>query len=80
MTSQQIQPDLAALMGKPVVGGTRITGEQILDEQGAGGTIEELVEAHPRLTRDGALAVLRFGAEAMRAGVIYPSASPRGGL
>jgi uncharacterized protein (DUF433 family) len=51
------------MMGKPVVEGTRITVESILDELGAGLTIEQLLEAHPRLTREGVLAAVRFGAE-----------------
>ena len=42
----------------------------------AGQTIEQLLEAHPRLTREGALAAVlaavRFGAEVLRAEVAYP--------
>jgi uncharacterized protein (DUF433 family) len=60
------------MMGKPVVEGTRITVEFILDELGAGRTIEQLLEAHPRLTREGVLAAMRFGAEVLRADVAYP--------
>jgi uncharacterized protein (DUF433 family) len=41
------------MMGKPVVEGTRITVEHILEELGAGLTIEQLLEAHPRLAREG---------------------------
>lgn len=40
------------MMGKPVVAGTRITVEQILEKLGAGETVEQLLEAHPRLTRE----------------------------
>jgi len=39
------------MMGKPVIAGTRITGELILEKLAAGETIEEILEAHPRLTR-----------------------------
>ena len=38
---------------------------------GAGRTIEQLLEAHPRLTREGVLAAVRFGAEVLRADVAY---------
>lgn len=72
MTGPQIKSDPAVMMGKPVVEGTRITVEQILEELGAGCTIEQLLQAHPRLTRDGVLAALRFGAEVMHADVVYP--------
>lgn len=64
------EPDL--MMGKPVVEGTRITVEQILEDLGAGDTIEQILENHPRLTRDGVLAAIRFGAEALKADVAYP--------
>ncbi len=37
-------------MGKPVIAGTRITVEHILEELAAGTTIEDLLAAHPRLT------------------------------
>jgi uncharacterized protein (DUF433 family) len=70
--TQGISSDPAVMMGKPVVGNTRITVESILEELGAGKTIEQLLEAHPRLTREGVLAAVRFGAEVLRADVAYP--------
>ena len=45
MTTRGIVADPDVMMGKPVVEGTRITVEQILEELGAGRTIEELLEA-----------------------------------
>ena len=53
MATQGIQSDPNVMMGKPVVEGTRITVESILEELGAGQTIEQLLKAHPRLTRGG---------------------------
>jgi uncharacterized protein (DUF433 family) len=72
MATQGITSDPDVMMGKPVVEGTRITVESVLDELGAGRTIEQLLEAHPRLTREGVLAAVRFGAEVLRADVAYP--------
>ena len=69
-----IQSDPAVLMGKPVVAGTRIAVELILERLSAGETVEQLLEAHPRLTADGVYAALRFAASALRADVVYPSA------
>src|SRR3990172_11963465 len=40
------------MMGKPVIAGTRITVESILERLGAGESVEDLLEAHPRLTRE----------------------------
>jgi len=69
---QGITLDPDVMMGKPVIEGTRITVELVLEELGRGRTIEELLEAHPRLTREGILAAIRFGAEVLRADVSYP--------
>lgn len=60
------------MMGKPVISGTRITVESILEKLGAGETIEQIVEAHPRLTKESVLAAISFAKEALRADVIYP--------
>lgn len=38
------------MMGKPVVVGTRITVELILEKLAAGESKKQLLEAHPRLT------------------------------
>lgn len=59
-------------MGKPVVAGTRITVDLILEKLGRGESIEALLESHPRLTRQTVLAALRFAAQALRAEVVYP--------
>jgi uncharacterized protein (DUF433 family) len=70
-----IQSDPAILQGKPVVAGTRITVELILDKLAAGESVEQILEAHPRLTRDTVLAAIAFAADALKADVIYPTAA-----
>jgi len=65
-------PDV--MMGKPVIVGTRITVELILEKLAAGETVEPILDAHPRLTRQGVQAALLFASEALRADVIYPFA------
>lgn len=67
-----IQSDPAVMMGKPVVAGTRITVELILEKLAAGETVEQLLDSHPRLTREGILAALDFAARALRSDVVYP--------
>jgi len=54
------------MMGKPVIAGTRITVELILEKLAAGETIEQILEAHPRLTRESVLAALAYAAQALR--------------
>ena len=51
------------MMGKPVIAGTRITVEHILEELAEGSTIEELLESHPRLTREAVQAALACALE-----------------
>ena len=72
MTDPLIVSDPKVMMGKPVVAGTRITVDLILEKLGGGESVEALLEAHPRLTREGVLAALRFAAQALRAEVVYP--------
>ena len=64
----------SVMMGKPVVAGTRITVELILEKLATGETIEQILEAHPRLNREAIQAALAFAAEALRADVVYPIA------
>ena len=72
MTTGLIQSDPAVMMGKPVVAGTRITVELILEKLAAGESVEQILEAHPRLTKEGIRAALAFAAEVLRADVLYP--------
>jgi uncharacterized protein (DUF433 family) len=55
-----ITTDPNIMMGKPVIAGTRITVEHMLEELAGGATIEELLEAHPRLTHEAIQAVLAY--------------------
>jgi uncharacterized protein (DUF433 family) len=69
---QMIVSNPHVMMGKPVIVGTRITVESILEKLTAGETIEQILDAHPRLTEDGIRAALAFAANALRADVTYP--------
>jgi uncharacterized protein (DUF433 family) len=69
-----IVSDPNVMMGKPVVAGTRITVELILEKLAAGETYEQILEAHPHLSREGIQAALAFAAGALRADVLYPIA------
>ncbi|MFH7028762.1 MAG: DUF433 domain-containing protein [Heteroscytonema crispum UTEX LB 1556] len=69
---QLVVSDPKVMMGKPVIVGTRITVELILEKLAAGETPEQILESHPRLTREAIQAALAFAAEALRYDVIYP--------
>ena len=66
MGTNLIQTDPNVMMGKPVVAGTRITVELILEKLAAGETVEQLLDSHPRLTRDSVSAALAYAAQALR--------------
>jgi uncharacterized protein (DUF433 family) len=70
--SERIVSDPEVMLGKPVVRGTRITVESIVERLGAGETIEMIVDAHPRLTREDVLAAITFAAEALKSVGAYP--------
>ncbi len=67
MAASLIVSNPEVMLGKPVVAGTRITVELILRKLGAGESIEQLLDAHPRLTREAILAALSFAAESLGA-------------
>ena len=69
---EMVVSDPGVMMGKPVIVGTRITVELILEKLAAGETIEQILDAHPRLNDDAVRAALAFAADALRADVIYP--------
>jgi uncharacterized protein (DUF433 family) len=73
-----IVSDPSIMMGKPVITGTRITVELVLEKLAAGETIDQIVESHPRLSRDAIHEALSFAAEALKADVIYPISEARG--
>lgn len=74
MSQPLIVSDPNVLMGKPVIAGTRLSVELILQKLSAGESIEQLLAAHPRLTREAVSAALSFAAEALQADVVYPTA------
>jgi uncharacterized protein (DUF433 family) len=73
MRDKLIKSDPSVMMGKPVITGTRITVELILEKLASGETVDQIIEAHPRLTEEAVRAALAFAAEALRADVVYPA-------
>jgi uncharacterized protein (DUF433 family) len=72
MNDPLIVSDPAVMMGKPVITGTRITVELILEKMASGESIEQILEAHPRLTRQSILAALDFATRVLRSDIVYP--------
>lgn len=60
------------MLGKSVVEGTRITVELILEKLACGESVEQILDAHPTLTRDGVLAAIKYAVDILRLDVVYP--------
>ncbi len=70
-----IESDPDKLFGKPTVINTRISVDLILEKLAAGDTIEDLLEAYPKLTNDDIIACLLFAADSIKNEIIIPKAS-----
>jgi len=71
---KQIEVNPKIMFGKPVIKGTRLTVELILDSLSHGESVENLLAAHPRLTIEGIYAALSFASETLKGENIYPIA------
>ena len=58
-----VNPDLCN--GKPVVRGTRITAQTVLEFLAAGDSVEEVLEEYPSLTREDVQACLDYASKLM---------------
>lgn len=59
----QIEANPEVMMGKPVIRGTRIAVELILEKLGAGETMEQILAAHSRLTKEHVLAAMESASQ-----------------
>ena len=64
---ERIELNPKILVGKPVVRGTRLSVQLIIERLADGWTVEELVEQYPRLTREDVPACLRYASECVQA-------------
>ena len=67
-----VEANPSVMLGKPVIAGTRITVESILERLAAGESIEQVVESHPRLTQEGVRAAIGYAAKAICLDEVYP--------
>jgi uncharacterized protein (DUF433 family) len=72
MTTTRIVCDPKVLFGKPVIAGTRISVELLLEELGAGTSVDDLLREYPHLNREQILEAVRYAAQVIRTDTIYP--------
>ncbi len=65
MAHERIEMNPEVLLGKPVLRGTRIPVELVLRKLSEGATEAELLDAHPRLSREDIRAALAFAADSL---------------
>lgn len=63
MNHNRIEINPAIMQGKPVIRGTRITVELILYKLSTGATVDEIIDACPRLTRKDIEAAMKWERE-----------------
>lgn len=69
---QRIEINPEILVGKPVIKGTRISVEQIMDMLVAGMTPAEIIAEFPHLTQDDIQAAMYYATELVKDFRVYP--------
>lgn len=64
--------DPEVLVGKPVIRGTRISVELIIDLLASGWSTDEILRNYPRLTQEDILACLRYAGLVLQTERVYP--------
>ena len=69
---ERIVVDPKVLVGKPLIRGTRLSVEFILDLLANDWTIEQILSEYPQLEREDVMAVLKYAAEMAKEEKVYP--------
>ena len=68
----RIEVNPKVLVGKPVIRGTRLAVEFILDLLAERWTHEQILKSYPQLTQEDIWAVLSYAAETIKQEKVYP--------
>jgi len=71
---ERIEVNPQVLVGKPVVRGTRLAVEFVLEMMASGASEQEILANYPRLTHDDILACVAYAAETIKGERVYPLA------
>ena len=74
---ERIIVDPQILVGKPVIKGTRLAVEFIVDLLAQGWSDDEILRNYPGITQDDIRACLSYASEILRAEKIYPLSTTR---
>ena len=68
----RISIDPAILAGKPIIRGTRIPVDLILEQLELGWSVDEVVAGYPRLEREDVLACIQYARMLVESEQVYP--------
>ena len=71
MWKDRIVLDEKILMGKPIIKGTRVAVEHIVDLLAADWSVEKILHNYPQLKKQDIDAALKYAAEMLKQGKIY---------
>lgn len=69
---ERIVVDPAILVGKPVIRGTRIAVEFIVELFSESWSMEEILKNYPQLSKEDVLAALKYATEVLKSEKVYP--------
>jgi uncharacterized protein (DUF433 family) len=69
----EINPSI--MVGKPVIKGTRITVELVLEKLAAGQSVDDILRSYPHLRREQVLACIEFAYRSMSIDFVFPPTS-----
>ncbi len=69
--AERIIVDKEILLGKPVIKGTRISVEFVLELLSSGMSVEEIIKEYPHLSRKDILAALDYATRVLRHEEVY---------
>jgi uncharacterized protein (DUF433 family) len=72
MGTERITSNPNILFGKPVIRGTRIPVELIVEKFADGETVESILQSYPHLKKEDIASALEFAAQVLRSDIIYP--------
>ena len=68
---KRISSDPKIMLGKPVIKGTRITVELILEKLAEGEELKQIFESHPTISRKDVLACMSFAVDSVKNETAY---------
>jgi uncharacterized protein (DUF433 family) len=73
--AQRIILDPAVVAGKPIIAGTRMSVEFILDLLAQGWSEADVLENYPHITREDIIACIAYARDIVKSERVYPSAA-----